>query len=416
VKVVLAHKYFYRGGGTATYLFALMPELEKRGHECIPFTVAYDQTVPSKYSRYFVSPVAGSSQTHLKDMKKTPWLMLKLLARATWSLEAYRKALQLCDELKPDIAYVHNLYSYMSPSPIAAFKKRGVPVVMRVSDTSLLCPGLIGWLHGQVCIHCARNGPWRAFRYRCHKGSLSSTAARAFSMQVHRRFRVYDGVDTFVTPSQFMADLLADGGYGHKPIVCVPSFYPAPKDLNGQVEDDYILYFGRIAPEKGLATLVQAFAQAGRGYRLLVAGADVDGETDRLRRLAVNAGSCAIEFAGPQDREDLDELVRRCLFTVIPSQWAENSPMSVLEAFAHGKPVIGSDIGGIPEQIQHGTGFLFPPGDAQALAERMRVLFGDPELRRQMGQAARQRAGAEFGPERHCERLERVFANAPGRR
>ena len=411
MKVVLAHKYFYRGGGTATYLFALMPELEKRGHECIPFTVAYDQTVPSKYSRYFVSPVAGSSQTHLKDMKKTPWLMLKLLARATWSLEAYRKALQLCDELKPDIAYVHNLYSYMSPSPIAAFKKRGVPVVMRVSDASLLCPAYTGWLHGEVCVHCARNGPWRGLRYRCHKGSLSSTAARALSAAVHRWLRIYDSVDTFVTPSQFMAELLASGGYNHKPVVCIPSFYPSRCDLNGQVEGDYVLYFGRIAPYKGLATLIRAFIEVGRGYRLLLAGTDVDGETDRLRRLAVNVDSGAIEFAGPQDREDLDELVRRCLFTVIPSEWAENSPMSVLEAFAHGKPVIGSDIGGIPEQVAEGAGLLFPPGDVQALAERMSVLLASAELRREMGQAAWHRVRTRFSPERHLDRLERVFGD-----
>ncbi len=117
MKIILAHKYFFRGGGTATYLFALREQLHQMGHETIPFTVAFERTAVDENSEYYVSPPAGPEQDHLKDMTMTPWLALKLLARSTWSVEAYYKARALAEATKPDIAYVHNLYTYMSPTP-----------------------------------------------------------------------------------------------------------------------------------------------------------------------------------------------------------------------------------------------------------------------------------------------------------
>lgn len=413
MRIVLAHKYFYEGAGTATYLFQVMSQLAGRGHECIPFTVAFNGAVPSAYAGYYVSPLVNASQTHLRDMKLTPGLMARLLARATWSLETYQKALRLCDEVKPDIAYVHNLQGYMSPSAISAFSKRGVPVIMRISDVSLLCPGTDGWLDGQICIHCARSGPWRGLRRRCHKGSLASTAARVFSMQAHRLLRVYDGVDRFITPSRFMAELIGSGGFGHKPVSCIPSFYPAPSEPPTPTEDDYILYFGRISPEKGLRTLLRAFARIGAPGRLLLAGADVDGHTDTLRSLAADlAVGESVEFLGPQLRDALDDVIAGSLFTVVPSEWAENFPMSVLEAFAHGKPVIGTEVGGIPEQITPDVGALVPPGDVDALAQAMQSLIEDEERRRKAGRAAWQRVREEYSPGTHCERLLALFGEA----
>ena len=120
MRIVLAHKYFFRGGGTATYLFALREQLHQMGHETIPFTVAFERTAVDEYSEFYVSPPDGAAHDHLKDMKMNPWLALKLLARSTWSVEAYYKARALVEATQPDIAYVHNLYTcllYTSPSP-----------------------------------------------------------------------------------------------------------------------------------------------------------------------------------------------------------------------------------------------------------------------------------------------------------
>ncbi len=410
MKLLVAHKYFYRGGGTATYVFALVEELEARGHQCVPFTVAYQQTEVDSYSEYFVSPPLGAEQTHLNDMTLSPWAMLKLLGRATYSFEARTKAMRLIDATKPDIAYLQNIYNYMSPSIIDACRKRGLPVVMRVPDFNLMCAELHFLCNGRVCTECLEHGYKRALRYRCLKGSLAATAARVASMYVHKWLHIYDKVDLFITPSSFQREMMISGGYDADKIVHLPSFYPGQVDSGEQsAEDDYILYFGRLAPEKGIDTLIRAMAMVNNDVRLVIAGADVDGTRASLEQLVEDVALNNVEFVGFQERSALDELIRRCLFTVMPSRCYDNCPMGTLESFAYNKPVVGSNIGGIPEQIADGCGLLFEPDNPQDLAKQMQLLLDRPELRRQMGRAAGERVATHYAPKAHCDRLLNLF-------
>ncbi|MGD9494952.1 MAG: glycosyltransferase family 4 protein [Armatimonadota bacterium] len=406
MRIILAHKYFFRGGGTATYLFALREQLHALGHETIPFTVAFERTEVDEYSEFYVSPPAGASQDHLKDITMTPWTALKLLARSTWSVEAYYKARALVEATEPDVAYVHNLYTYMSPSPIAAFKDMGVPVVMRVSDYNMVCPGLKVLREGKPCFDCIGYGPMRALRHRCHKQSLTATAARVAGMALHESMRVYDLVDHFITPSRFMADVLFEAGYGRSRITHIPSFYPAaPATRTGEAKDPYILYFGRIAPEKGLEDLLQAHAQMTDPPRLVLAGADSLDYARSLRDLAARLRPQLVEFAGFQEPNALSDLIAGSLFTVVPSVWPDNCPMSILESFAHGKPVLAARVGGIPEQVTDDCGLLFEPGDTGGLASAMRQLSEDCALRERLGDGARRRLREVYSPDAHVRSL-----------
>jgi len=406
VRILLAHKYFFRGGGTATYLFALIEELERRGHQWVPFTVDYEQTEVNSYKEYFVSSPLGGNETHYKDMNFSPLAMLKLLGRATYSFEARSKALKLIDTANPDIAYIHNVYNYISPSIIHACRKRNLPTVMRVPDYNLMCAELHFLHDGQRCTECLEHGYKRALHYRCLKGSLAATAARVASMYIHKWLHIYDNVDLFITPSAFMRDMMMRAGYDADKIVHIPSFYPGQVDTDYQpTKDDYILYFGRLAPEKGIDTLIQAMSMVNGEVSLVIAGSDVDGTRAQLERLASDLKLENIEFAGFQDQNALGELIDGCLFTVVPSRWYDNCPMATIEAFAHKKAVVGSNIGGIPEQIADGCGLLFEPDNAEDLAEKMQLLLDRPELRRQMGRAAGERVATDYAPEVHCERL-----------
>lgn len=410
MRILLAHKYLWRGGGTATYLFALMEELERRGHEWVPFTVAYEKTTVDAWSEYFVSPPLGQEQSHYADMKPSPLGMLRLLGRATYSFEARSKAARLIDAAQPDIAYVHNIYNYMSPSVLHACTSRKLPTVMRVPDYNMMCAELHFLRHGEVCRRCQHGSYWQAIRYRCLKGSLAASTARVISMYVHRWLRIYDTVDLFITPSNFMREQLIEAGFDGERIVHLRSFYPGQVEERGPApEGDYILYFGRIAPEKGIDTLLRAMALLDRDVRLLIAGADVDGTEEQLRELSRQLGLRNVEFVGFQQREQLDALIEGCLFTVVPSRWYDNCPMAVLESFAHAKPVVGADIGGIPEQITGGCGLLFVPDDHEALAANMRRLLDDSEERRRMGLAALERLRTDYSAEAHCDRLLELF-------
>ncbi len=412
MKILLAHKYFFRGGGTATYLFALIEELEKRGHQWVPFTVAYEQTEVDSYSEYFVSPPLGADETHYSTMKFSPWAMLKLLGRATYSFETRAKARALINDVQPDIAYIHNIYNYMSPSLIHACRQTNIPIVMRVPDYNLMCAELHFLRDGQVCTECVEHGYKRALRYRCLKGSLMATAARVISMYVHKWLHIYDDVDLYITPSAFMREAMIRAGYSPEKIVELHSFYPGQVADDVQLtEDDYILYFGRLAPEKGIDILIRAMAMVERDVRLVIAGADVDGTRAYLQQLAVDLGLDNIEFVGCLDRAALDKVIQHCLFTVVPSRWYDNCPMAILESFAHHKPVVGARIGGIPEQITDGCGLLFDPENVDHLAQQIQLLVDDPDLRRRMGQTAGTRVRVQYSAEAHCDRLLALFGD-----
>ncbi|MFW6437634.1 MAG: glycosyltransferase family 4 protein [Armatimonadota bacterium] len=410
MRILLAHKYMFRGGGTSTYLFGLIEQLESRGHEWIPFTVAYDKTAVNGFSEYFVSPPLDSTQTHYKDMHMSAAQKLKVLGRATWSVEARYKAASLIDDTAPDIAYVHNVYNYMSPSLLEACRDADLPIAMRVPDYNLICPELHFLRHGEVCTECLRGGPWHALKHRCLKGSFAATAARVASMYVHDWMGVYDGVDLFITPSSFMRNMLIEAGYDADRIIHLRSFFTGEiVGGNGQTEDDYILYFGRVAPEKGIDTLIRALAMLDRPPRLLIAGGTVDDTQQQLLDLTRQLGLDGVEFLGHLDRQALDDCIGHCMFTVVPSRWYDNCPMSILESFAHAKPVVASDIGGIPEQVVDGCGALFTPDDPAELAAAMEPLLEDAKQRRTMGQAALRRLESDFSASMHCDRLLDIF-------
>ena len=408
---MLAHKFFFRGGGTATYLFNLMDSLQERGHRAVPFSIAYDRADPSPYSKYFVSPPAGSNEAFYAEIRKSPRVMLKLLGRATFSTEAYRKAKELIEAEAIDLAYVHNVYNYMSPSVIPAAKSMGIPVVMRVSDYNLVCAAYSLYRGGdRACTECLDQGWTRALAHRCVKGSLPATVARVFSMRVHSLLGIYRKVDLFVTPSGFMRRTLIRAGFPGEKIVHIPSFVP----LNGAPQGglgggEYILYFGRVSREKGLDALIRAHKRLSSPPPLLIVGGDRDGERARLEQVAASEGDDRVRFEGHQPPDELQRLIAGSVFTVVPSLQHDNCPMSVLESFAQGKPVVGSNMGGIPEQLADGCGLLFEAGDVDGLVGQMQALLDDPGLRAGMGARAYQRLKTDFDKDRHCDRLLGLF-------
>ncbi len=412
MKILVAHKYlFHAAGGTATYLLALRKELERRGHEFIPLTVAYSQAEDIGYSKYYVSPPLGPDEPRLRDMRLTLKNCVRLFVRATYSLEAKRKAGMLVDAAYPDVAYVNNIYNYMSPSIIHAFRKRSLPVVMRVSDCNLFCASFLSLRGTESCMECAERGLWRAVRHRCVKGRLVPTLGRVASMYVHRFLKIYDGIDLFVAPSQYMADQLARARLPNEKIRHLPSFAPPTGAItDGTYDGSYIMYSGRITPEKGIDLLLDAYAKIGPKQELVIAGGDREGELARLQQRAAHLDLQTVHFVGHKEKSELYRLLAGCSFVVVPSRCPDNSPMSVLESFAHGKPVIGARTGGIPEQIQNGVGMLFEPGNTEDLAERMRLLLENASVRREMGRAALHRAQTVYSLETHCERLLELFS------
>jgi glycosyltransferase involved in cell wall biosynthesis len=218
----------------------------------------------------------------------------------------------------------------------------------------------------------------------------------------------YDGIDAIVCPSRFMQQSLSEGGVGTTRLRLVPNSTPLAAPARASAARPYLLYSGRLSREKGIACLIRAVD--GLDVDLLVAG---DGpEAEAMRRLAAGTKQPSrVRFLGHCQRSALQELLAGALLIVVPSEWYENAPMAVLEAFAAGKPVVASAIGGIPELVRPGeTGALFPPGDSVRLNEALRSLLASPATVARLGENAREMAKNRFSPDVHLRELVKVYA------
>lgn len=224
---------------------------------------------------------------------------------------------------------------------------------------------------------------------------------------VHRSFGLYrDTLDRLIAPSRFYRDKLAAWGWDADRIAHIPNCIDTSDYAPAADEGGYFVYAGRLAPEKGLATLLRAAALARQ--KLVLAGTGP--EEPRLRRLAEDFGA-DVRFVGHLDKPELKRLIGEALALVLPSEWYENAPVSILEAYALGRPVIGARIGGIPELVADGeTGLLVESGHAAGLAEAMVALAEQPAARRAaMGATGRDWVQREFSPDRYRERTLNLY-------
>lgn len=420
MRIVCCNKFFFLNGGTEAYLFRLLEHLPRLGCQAVPFSVAYAGSKPSPYSGYFLPPPGEASQTHYGALARPSGLfsrLPRLIGRAMWSFEAARGLARLLDHLGDvDVGYVLNIYNYMSPSVIDVFAKRGIPVVMRLGDYHPVCLSYHLSYADRPCERCLHGDYLNGIVRRCVKGSLAASLVRGTAMYLHRFLRVYDRVDAFVAPCAFMRDKLVEAGFAAGKIHVLPQGVEADIPPPSGEKGNYVLYFGRLSPEKGLDTLIEAYQNLAPDVDLILAGRDIGGYGERLRDMVHPAFRDRIRFTGFLQGDDLSDLVSRALVCVTPSRVYDNAPLSVLESAMRATPSLGADIGGIPELIEDGvTGLLFRPGDASDLAGKMNRLLRDREALAAMGRAARVHALRYGCLDEHLTRLLQLFRSLTSR-
>lgn len=337
------------------------------------------------------------------------------LGRATiWSRDGYRDVAEVVRRERPGVVHFHNTVPLVSPSAYYAARRGGAAVVQTLHNFRLLCPGGMFLRDGRACEDClGRAVPLPGLVHACYRGSRAATAAVAGMLTVHRALGTWTRqVDRYIALSEFARGKFVQGGLPAERIRVKPGFVD-PDPGVGPHDADVFLFVGRLSEEKGVRTLLDAWQRLEGAFRLQIVG---DGALAELVAEACRADA-RIEWLGRQPRERVLERMARARALVLPSECYENFPGVIAEAYATGLPVIASASGSVVELVEEGgTGFRFPPGDAAALAARVREAAGDPGRLGRMGVTARERFGARYTAEHVYGRLMEIYREATAQR
>jgi len=378
-----------------------MDLLRKKGQAVIPFARHRENNRTSPYSGYFAPAIEW----------KTSSIPAKMLTglRMIYSSQSGKKFAELLDFVKPDIIHMHNIYGGLTTAIIDSAKRKGITVVMTLHDYKLVCPSYTMLANGKPCGECIPGKFYNCVLTRCHKGSVMASAVYTAETYFNYVFRKYEYINTFITPSRFSFEMHRKAGISANRLSYLPNFVETGNFEPSYSNSGYILFAGRLSHEKGLLTLLEACK--GLEIPLKIAG---DGPARPQCEIFARENNLKnVEFAGYKTGKDLKGLYKNACFVVLPSEWYENNPLSVIESFAYGKPVIGSNIGGIPELVVEGeTGMLFQPGDHQQLREKMLYLFNNPSMIEKLGRNAREKVEKENNPDAHYEKLMEIYQKA----
>ncbi len=309
-------------------------------------------------------------------------------------------------EHKPDIVHVHELYPFFSPWILPECRLAGVPVVLTCHDYRLTCPTYQHLCKGMVCELCADGREYWCVFKNCADNIFESIAYALWNA-VARKFHLFhDNVSYFISLSEFAKVRFSRAGFSEDRIALLPNMVSIPDVPDDPPKGEYVAYVGRISSEKGLDTLLSAAS------RLCDLPVKIAGDGKLLQEL-VSSATNNVSFLGYLKRDQLATFYRKARFLVVPSKWYEPFGLVIVEAMSHCLPVIGSRIGGIPDIIDDGiTGLLFEPGNASELEEKIKVLWEDPDLCRQMGVAGREKAISEYSEGVYYRRLMAIYEKA----
>jgi len=403
---LLASNRYFLSGGPERYLFAVQRLLTERGHEATPFALRYARNEPCADAAYFPPAPLDEHFVLHGDRPLSPMERARLALKVMHNDEVRRAALRVLREKKIEVVLALQIAHYLYPELILAAHEAGVPVLMRLSDFQLICPAYNCLRDGKPCFLC-RTSKVPALVHRCLKKSLTVTAVRVAAMTCADMRGASRRVAGFIAPSRFLIEKMKEGGLAPGRLWHLPTPLPLPPDPGPPPKDGPLLFVGGLLPAKGARLAIEAVR--GTNQRLIIAGDAETPDGRELREWASRERIDNVEFAGFVRGEDLTRLYAQARAVVVPSLWWENSPHTVLEALAHGRPVVASDHGSLPEQVRDGvTGLLFAPGDARGLLAALQRLR-EPGLAERLGRSGREMIAREHDPALHAQRLERLL-------
>jgi glycosyltransferase involved in cell wall biosynthesis len=385
VKIVLVHNTYLEQGGEDVVYWQERNLLRDAGHEVL------------EYQRF------NNEMQEYSTVRR-----LTLIGRIVWAPDSHRDFSQLLQQHRPDIVHVHNTFPLISPSILWACHEQQVPVVHTLHNYRLLCPGANFIRDGKPCEDCTQGSLWQSVAHGCYRDSRTQTAAVALMLSVHRARKTWTrAVDYYVALTEFARRKFVTNGIPAERITVKPNCVdPDPGQRSG--EGSYALFVGRVSEQKGAYTLLRAWRRLPKNITLQVIG---DGPARReLEAEAASQGLSNVTFMGRLPRERVISAMKGARFVVFPSQLYENLPLTILEAFACGVPVLASKLGAMSEVVEEGrTGLFFQAGDAEGMARVVKRAWEQPEYMARLGENARKEYESKYTAATNYQHLMQIY-------
>ena len=403
MKVLIVNKFLYPNGGSETYIFKIGKQRAENGHEVQYFGMEHEGRI-----------VGNRVESYTSSMDFHTGKIGKLLYpfKIIYSLEARRKLRPVLEDFAPDVVHLNNFNFQLTPSILYEIeryeKKTGkqIRIIYTAHDYQLVCPNhlLLRPLEYELCERCLQNGFQECIRSRCIHGSRIKSILGYMEGTLYKKLHTYRKLDAVICPSRFLRDRLAQYEDLRDKLLVMHNFVDKEDmqeegDPQKETSGRYVLYFGRFCQEKGVGTLLQVCRSLPQIPFVFAGSGPMEEEVNAVKN---------VENRGFVSGEALYRLIAEAAFCVVPSEWYENCPFSVMESQIYGTPVLVSAIGGIPELVKDGeTGELFTPGNVDELREKTEKLWKDRE---RLGRYTENCRSVQFDTtEEYCEKLMEVY-------
>ena len=316
------------------------------------------------------------------------------------------------EEFKPDIVHLNNFQRQLSASIIEAIKEKNIPMVYTAHDVQAICPAITMMDNDKkICEKCMNGKYLNCVKKKCNKGSNLKSLLGAIEGYYYKTNKIYtQKIDAIITPSEFYKKKLIQDGISKEKIYAMHNFIEIEQYDIKISDEGYALYLGRLSKEKGIINLIKAFEKLDNGM-LYIAG-DGPEKENILEFIKQKKLENKIKLLGFLNKGQVKDTVSKCSFIIVPSIWYENCPYSVLETMAIGKPVIGSNMGGIPELVKNEkTGLIYNFDNIEELSEKMKLLFENRELAESYGSNAKDDAKESFSKELYYNNIVNIYNN-----
>jgi glycosyltransferase involved in cell wall biosynthesis len=390
-------------------MFETKKLLENKGHQVMIFSMKNSVNEKSNYSKYFI-------ENFDINEAKSFWDKIKLIPKVIFNFESEKKIRELVQKERPEVAHIHDVYHYVTPSVLFGLKKEKIPMAHKLSAYELICPNYKLFTQGDICNRCKGGKYYNCLKYKCLKNSWGSSFVGMLEAYIHRFLKSYEKIDFLLAPSEFMRNKFIEFGYDKSKIKVLRNVLNL-KDYQPEFnKEKFFLYSGRLAEEKGLMNLIEAFRVLKKEDKLknhiLYLMGEGPQETElkeKVRDLDLTKEIIFIGFKKKWSKEWV-KYNSRAKLNILPSLWFDNSPIAISEAMAFGTVPLVSNRGGTSEMVKdEKSGLVFLADSIEDLAEKISLVIDKKIDLKKMQKKAVKRVREINGEEIYYEKLMSIY-------